>query len=126
MNEWEDTSWLYEVQFADGTAQAGVSYYVEYGYYAAASVLGGVISMTAFALILVTLIGKIRYIDLMEPGDTDTEGGPGLLADYGEGKGDELASWHRKSMPCAAIKERQQKEEEAGKGEPRTYAMHVP
>ena len=60
MNEWEDTSWLYEVKFADGTAQAGVSYYAEYGYYAAASVLGGVISMAVFALMLVMLIrGKI-------------------------------------------------------------------
>ena len=67
MNEWEDTSWLYEVRFADGTAQAGVSYYAEYGYYTVASVLGGVISMAAFALILVMMIrGKIRYIDLME------------------------------------------------------------
>ena len=53
MNEWEDTSWLYEVKFADGTAQAGVSYYAEYGYYAAASVLGGVISMAVFALMLI-------------------------------------------------------------------------
>jgi len=67
MNEWEDASWLYEVRFADGTAQAGVSYYAEYGYYAAAGVLGGVISMAAFALLLVMMIrGKIRYIDLME------------------------------------------------------------
>ena len=67
MNEWEDTSWLYEVKFADGTAQAGVSYYVEYGYYTAASVVVGVISMAVFALMLVMLIrGKIRYIDLME------------------------------------------------------------
>ena len=40
MNEWEDTSWLYEVRFADGTAQAGVSYYAEYGYYTVASVRG--------------------------------------------------------------------------------------
>ncbi len=23
MNEWEDTSWLYEVKFADGTARQG-------------------------------------------------------------------------------------------------------
>ena len=116
MNEWEDTSWLYEVKFADGTAQAGVSYYVEYGYYAAASVLGGVISMAVFALMLVMLIrGKIRYIDLMEQEIQILKGGDLDYRITVKGK-DELASLAAEidAMRCA-IKERQQKEEEAGK-----------
>ena len=116
MNEWEDTSWLYEVKFADGTAQAGVSYYVEYGYYAAASVLGGVISMAVFALMLVMLIrGKIRYIDLMEQEIQILKGGDLDYRITVKGK-DELASLAAEidAMRCA-IKERQQKEEEEGK-----------
>ena len=116
MNEWEDTSWLYEVKFADGTAQAGVSYYAEYGYYAAASVLGGVISMAVFALMLVMLIrGKIRYIDLMEQEIQILKGGDLDYRITVKGK-DELASLAAEidAMRCA-IKERQQKEEEAGK-----------
>ena len=116
MNEWEDTSWLYEVRFADGTAQAGVSYYAEYGYYTVASVLGGVISMAAFALILVMMIrGKIRYIDLMEQEIQILKGGDLDYRITVKGK-DELASLASEidAMRCA-IKERQQKEEEAGK-----------
>lgn len=116
MNEWEDTSWLYEVRFADGTAQAGVSYYAEYGYYTVASVLGGVISMAAFALILVMMIrGKIRYIDLMEQEIQILKGGDLDYRITVKGK-DELASLASEIDAMRwAIKERQQKEEEAGK-----------
>lgn len=116
MDEWEDTAWLYEVKFADGTAQAGISYYMEYGYYTAASVLGGVISMAVFALVLVMLIrGKIRYIDLMEQEIQILKGGDLDYRITVKGK-DELASlaWEIDAMRCA-IKERQKKEEEAGK-----------
>lgn len=101
MNEWEDTSWLYEVKFADRTAQAGVSYYAEYGYYAAASVLGGVISMAVFALMLVMLIrGKIRYIDLMEQEIQILKGGDLDYRITVKGRMS-LPPWQRKLMPCA-------------------------
>lgn len=72
--------------------------------------------MAVFALMLVMLIrGKIRYIDLMEQEIQILKGGDLDYRITVKGK-DELASLAAEidAMRCA-IKERQQKEEEAGK-----------
>ena len=84
--------WAYRLQFADGTVEAVISYFFEAGYYTAVSAVNGIISVSAFMILLFLLIRrKVRYIALLEREIHILKGGDLDYSITVKGK-DELAS----------------------------------
>ena len=106
--------WAYRLQFADGTVEAVISYFFEAGYYTAVSAVNGIISVSAFMILLFLLIRrKVRYIALLEREIHILKGGDLDYSITVKGK-DELASLAAEMDAMRlAVRERQEQEESA-------------
>lgn len=105
---------VYRLQFADGPAEAYVSYFFQYKYYAAFSTVNSVLSVIVFMIIFLRHIRrKVSYITLLEQEMQILKGGDLDYTITVKGK-DELASLagEMDAMRCA-VRERQEQEEEA-------------